>query len=104
MPSTPYDAKGLLIAAIDDPNPVVFVEHKLLYKMKGPVPEEMYSVPLSQTKIVREGKHVSVIATSIMVSRALAAAEGPWPKRALRSRSSIRARSTHWTTSPLSKV
>ncbi len=75
MPSSPYDAKGLLIAAIDDPNPVIFVEHKLLYKMKGPVPEEMYSVPLSQSKVVREGKHVSVIATSIMVSRALAAAE-----------------------------
>lgn len=75
MPSSPYDAKGLLIAAIDDPNPVIFVEHKLLYKMKGPVPEEMYSVPLSQSAVVREGKHVSVIATSIMVSRALAAAE-----------------------------
>ena len=75
MPSSPYDAKGLLIAAIDDPNPVIFVEHKLLYKMKGPVPEEMYSVPLSQSKVVCEGKHVSVIATSIMVSRALAAAE-----------------------------
>ena len=75
MPSSPYDAKGLLMAAIDDPNPVIFIEHKLLYKMKGPVPEEPYSVPLSQSKIVRAGKHVSVIATSIMVSRALEAAD-----------------------------
>ena len=75
MPSTPYDAKGLLIAAIDDLNPVIFIEHKLLYKMKGPVPEEMYSVPLSQTNVARVGKHVSVIATSIMVTRALEAAD-----------------------------
>lgn len=75
MPSNPYDAKGLLLAALDDPNPVIFIEHKLLYKTKGPVPEEMYTVPLSQTKIVREGKHVSVIATSIMVNRSLEAAE-----------------------------
>ncbi len=74
MPSNPYDAKGLLLAALDDPNPVIFIEHKLLYKTKGPVPEEMYRVPLSKTAIVREGRHVSVIATSIMVSRALEAA------------------------------
>lgn len=75
MPSNPYDAKGLLLAALDDPNPVIFIEHKLLYKTKGPVPEEMYTVPLSQTKIVREGKHATVIATSIMVNRSLEAAE-----------------------------
>ncbi|HQV68368.1 MAG TPA: alpha-ketoacid dehydrogenase subunit beta [Thermoflexales bacterium] len=75
MPSNPYDAKGLLLAALDDPNPVIFIEHKLLYKTKGPVPEEMYRVPLSQTKIAREGKHVTVIATSIMVGRSLEAAE-----------------------------
>jgi pyruvate dehydrogenase E1 component beta subunit len=75
MPSNPYDAKGLLLAALDDPNPVIFIEHKLLYKTKGPVPEEMYTVPLSQTKVAREGKHVSVIATSIMVGRSLEAAE-----------------------------
>lgn len=75
MPSNPYDAKGLLLAALDDPNPVIFIEHKLLYKTKGHVPEEMYRVPLSQTRIAREGKHVTVIATSIMVNRALEAAE-----------------------------
>ncbi len=75
MPSTPYDAKGLLRAAVADNNPVIFVEHKLLYKTKGHVPEDAYSVPLSQTQIVREGTHLTVVATSIMVSRALQAAE-----------------------------
>ena len=75
MPSTPYDAKGLLLAAIDDDNPVIFVEHKLLYRTKGHVPEEMYTVPLSQTKVVRQGRDMTVVATSIMVPRALEAAE-----------------------------
>ena len=75
MPSTPYDAKGLLLASIDDNNPVIFVEHKLLYKTKGPVPEEPYRIPLSQTQVVREGKHVTVVATSIMVSRTQQAAD-----------------------------
>jgi pyruvate/2-oxoglutarate/acetoin dehydrogenase E1 component len=75
MPATPYDAKGLLISSIYDDNPVIFVEHKLLYKTKGHVPEEPYRIPLSQTNIVRQGKHVTVVATSIMVSRALAAAD-----------------------------
>lgn len=75
MPSTPYDAKGLLIAAIEDDNPVIFVEHKLLYRTKGPVPEEMYRVPLSQSAVVREGRDLTVIATSLMVQRALEAAE-----------------------------
>lgn len=75
MPSTPYDAKGLLLAAIDDNNPVLFIEHKLLYKTRGDVPEEAYRLPLSQTRVAREGKHLTVVATSVMVSRALAAAE-----------------------------
>src|SRR5258708_2865320 len=75
MPSNPYDAKGLLLASIDDNNPVIFVEHKLLYKTKGDVPEEAYRVPLSQTAIARQGQHVTVVATSIMVSRALTAAD-----------------------------
>ncbi len=75
MPSNPYDAKGLLLAAIEDENPVIFVEHKLLYKTKGEVPEEMYTVPLSRSKVVREGKDLTVVATSIMVSRAVSAAE-----------------------------
>lgn len=74
MPSTPYDAKGLLLAAIEDDNPVIFVEHKLLYKTKGPVPEDYYTVPLSQSELKREGRDLTVIATSIMVPRALEAA------------------------------
>ncbi len=75
MPSNAYDAKGLLLAAIDDDNPVVFIEHKLLYKTKSEVPEGRYLVPLSQTKIVRPGRDLTVIATSLMVSRALEAAQ-----------------------------
>ena len=75
MPSTPYDAKGLLIAAIRDNNAVVFVEHKLLYKMKGPVPEELYEIPLGTADVKREGRDLTIVATSIMVQRSLAAAE-----------------------------
>ncbi|MBO9309787.1 MAG: alpha-ketoacid dehydrogenase subunit beta [Chloroflexi bacterium] len=75
MPSTPYDAKGLLRAAVLDDNPVIFVEHKLLYKTKGHVPEAPYIVPLGQSKVVREGSHLTVVATSVMVGRALQAAE-----------------------------
>ncbi|NIN64135.1 MAG: alpha-ketoacid dehydrogenase subunit beta [Anaerolineae bacterium] len=75
MPSTPYDAKGLLLASIRDDNPVVFVEHKLLYKTKGPVPEEEYTIPLGVADVKRPGKDVTIVATSIMVPRALEAAE-----------------------------
>ncbi len=74
MPSSPYDAKGLLLAAIDDNNPVIFVEHKLLYKVKGEVPEDPYRIPIGKTNVVRQGKHVTVVATSVMVSRAVEAA------------------------------
>ena len=75
MPSTPYDAKGLLLSAIRDDNPVIFVEHKLLYSTKGPVPEEEYTIPLGVADVKREGSDVTVVATSVMVKRALAAAE-----------------------------
>ena len=75
MPSNPYDAKGLLLSAIEDDNPVIFVEHKLLYKVKGPVPEEMYRVPLGRSAVVREGNDLTVVATGLMVQRALEAAE-----------------------------
>lgn len=75
MPSNAYDAKGLLLAAIEDPNPVIFVEHKLLYKTKAHVPEEMYTIPLSQSHVARAGEHLTVIATSVMVQRALEAAK-----------------------------
>ena len=75
MPSTPYDAKGLLLAAIADDNPVIFVEHKLLYRTKGPVPEAYYTVPLGQSDVKRAGTDLTLIATSIMVARALEAAQ-----------------------------
>ncbi len=74
-PSTPYDAKGLLITAIRDNNPVLFMEHKLLYRTKGPVPEQLYCIPLQQAEIKREGRDLTIIAYSIMVPRALQAAE-----------------------------
>jgi pyruvate/2-oxoglutarate/acetoin dehydrogenase E1 component len=74
MPSNPFDAKGLLLAAIEDDNPVIFVEHKLLYKMRGPVPEEMYTVPLSVSNVARPGRDLTLVATSLMVQRALEAA------------------------------
>lgn len=75
MPSTPFDAKGLLKSAIRDSNPVVFIEHKLLYSMKGLIPEGEYSIPLGKADIKREGKNLTVIATSNMVNKALTAAE-----------------------------
>ena len=73
-PSTPYDAKGLLISAIRDDNPVIFLEHKALYATKGPVPAEPYAIPLGRADVKRAGRDVTVIATQTMVARALAAA------------------------------
>ncbi|MGD9249491.1 MAG: alpha-ketoacid dehydrogenase subunit beta [Desulfobacteraceae bacterium] len=75
MPSTPYDAKGLLIEAIRDDNPVVFLEHKVLYAMEGEVPEGEYTIPFGQAEIKREGSDVTVVATAKMVHTALGAAE-----------------------------
>jgi pyruvate/2-oxoglutarate/acetoin dehydrogenase E1 component len=75
MPSTPYDAKGLLIASIRDDNPVIFVEQKLLYRSKGPVPEEPYTVPLSVAEVKRTGRHLTIVATGVMLTRSLQAAE-----------------------------
>ena len=75
MPSTPYDAKGLLISAIRDDNPVVFLEHKLLYGATGEVPDESYTIEIGKADIKREGSDVTVVATSQMVHTALAAAE-----------------------------
>lgn len=77
VPSSPYEAKGLLLSAIDDPNPVIFIEHKLLYKVPGAeaVPEEAYRIPLGVARVLREGKDITLVATGIMVSRAIAAAE-----------------------------
>jgi pyruvate dehydrogenase E1 component beta subunit len=75
MPSTAYDVKGLLISSIRDNNPVIFVEHKLLYKTKGVVPEEPYTIQLSTAEVKREGKDLTIVAYSIMIHRSLEAAE-----------------------------
>jgi acetoin:2,6-dichlorophenolindophenol oxidoreductase subunit beta len=92
IPSTAYDAKGLLISAMRDNNPVLFLEHKMLYGAASPgggkaasdnsigsigtdVPEEMYTIPLGKAEVKRPGKHVTVVATLVMVHRALAAAD-----------------------------
>ena len=75
QPSTPYDAKGLLKSAIRDDNPVIFIEHKLLYNTTGPVPDDEYLIPLGLADIKRAGKDVTIVATSRMVLFALEAAE-----------------------------
>ncbi|HEX9116086.1 MAG TPA: thiamine pyrophosphate-dependent enzyme, partial [Anaerolineae bacterium] len=71
MPATPYDAKGLLKAAIRDDNPVMFIEHKMLYGQKGAVPEEDYIIPLGVADVKREGKDITLVAYSRMVLKAL---------------------------------
>lgn len=75
QPTTPYDAKGLLHAAIKDNNPVMFYEHKLLYQTEGVVPAESYTIPIGVADVKRVGNDVTIIATGIMVSKSLAAAE-----------------------------
>jgi pyruvate dehydrogenase E1 component beta subunit len=75
LPSTPYDAKGLLIAAIRDDDPVVFFEHKVLYTLQGEVPQEPYAVPFGEANIVRDGDDVTVVAFGRMVHMAIEAAE-----------------------------
>lgn len=75
MPSSPYNAKGLLKTAIREDNPVMVFEHQQLLRIKGPVPEEEYTIPLGQAEVVREGKDVTVVATSLMVSKTLNAAK-----------------------------
>jgi len=74
-PSNPYDAKGLMIEAIRNDNPVVFVEHKKLYVEKGDVPEESYAIPFGQADIKREGSDLTIVATHALVTRSLNAAE-----------------------------
>lgn len=74
-PSTPADAKGLLLSSIRDNNPVIFMEHKLLYRARGEVPEGSDAIPLGAAEVKRAGDDVTVIATSLMVPRTLAAAE-----------------------------
>ena len=75
LPSCPYDAKGLMKAAIRDDNPVIFFEDKMLYDFKGPVPEEEYTLPLGKADVKRSGADVTVIATARLVQEALKAAQ-----------------------------
>lgn len=76
IPGTPYDAKGLLKTAIRDPNPVIFFEHAMAYYgVKGPVPEEEYTIPFGEADVKREGSDVTIVAYSMMVKKALEAAE-----------------------------
>jgi len=74
-PSTPYDAKGLLKTAIRGNNPVFFVEHKLLYPVRGMIPDEEYTIPFGVADVKREGSDISIVATLYMVHKALVAAE-----------------------------
>lgn len=75
QPSTPEDAKGLLLAALEDPDPVMVFEHKILYKSKGHVPEGYYTTPIGKAAVRRKGRDLTIVATAIMVHKALAAAE-----------------------------
>jgi pyruvate/2-oxoglutarate/acetoin dehydrogenase E1 component len=75
MPSTPYDAKGLLIASIEDCNPVLYIDDRWLYGIVGDVPEEIYSVPIGKGVVRRKGKDATIVATSYMVHEAMKAAE-----------------------------
>lgn len=75
LPSTPYDAKGLLKTAIRDENPVIFFEDKMMYQLKGPVPEDDYTIPFGVADIKRAGTDITIVATSSMVQIALEAAE-----------------------------
>ncbi len=75
IPSSPYDAKGLLIQAIRDDDPVIFLENKMLYDVEGEVPDGAYTVPFGEANVVREGKHVTIVAIGRMVGFAMKAAE-----------------------------
>ncbi len=75
MPATPYDAKGLMIAAIREPNPVVFIDDRWLYKLEEPVPEEIYEVEIGRGNVVRAGTDITVVASSFMVQESIKASE-----------------------------
>ena len=75
MPSNPYDAKGLMISAIYDDNPVVFIDDRCLYNLEGEVPEEIYKVPIGKGKIKKQGKDITLVATSYMVQESIKAVE-----------------------------
>jgi len=84
-PSTPADAKGLLITAIRDNNPVLFMEHKLLYRLKGPVPEETYTIPLQSAEVKREGRDLTLSLTRSWCPAPLKPPPS-WRPKALRSK------------------
>lgn len=75
MPSTPYDAKGLLVSSIEDNNPVIFIEHRWLHNISGFVPEEVFRVPLGKARVVREGSDLTIVTTSYMTLEAIRAAD-----------------------------
>jgi len=75
MPTTPYDAKGLLISAVRDDNPVIFIEHRWLHGIKGIVPKKIYTVPIGKAKKIKEGRDATIISSSYMTLEALKAAE-----------------------------
>ncbi|MCX5696375.1 MAG: pyruvate dehydrogenase complex E1 component subunit beta [Candidatus Omnitrophica bacterium] len=75
MPTTPFDAKGLLISAVEDDNPVIFIEHRWLHSVTGVVPEEVYRVPIGKAKVISEGKDITVVSASFMTLEATRAAE-----------------------------
>src|SRR5438270_13977908 len=77
MPATPYDVKGMFKSAVRDPDPVLFIEHELLYNVKGEVPDEdvEYTVPLNRGEVKREGTHVTIVTFSRMLHVSLQAAE-----------------------------
>jgi len=76
MPSNPYDAKGLLISALKDENPVLYIDDRWLYKLKGDVPEEIYTVPIGKGQIIKKGKEVTIVANSYIVWEATQAVKG----------------------------
>jgi pyruvate dehydrogenase E1 component beta subunit len=80
IPSNPYDAKGLLISSIRGDDPVVFMEHRLLYPMEGVVPKEAYTMSFGMANLIREGSDITVVATGLMVSKAVEAADELSPK------------------------
>jgi len=75
MPATPHDAKGLLVSAIEDDNPVIYLEHRWLHETFGPVPEEIYRTPIGKAHTVKEGKDVTLVANSYMTLEAIRASD-----------------------------
>lgn len=75
MPTTPHDAKGLLVAAVRDPNPVILIEHRWLYSIQDEVPEEMYEIPLDEAKVLREGEDITIVSLSYSTVESLKARE-----------------------------